>query len=83
MKKNVLCMIPARKGSVGLRNKNIIMTKIQKKDIKNSIKKIYTPNIKKKLKNMKKYYFKQNTSNKIIKILIEKNLKNLKIKKFN
>lgn len=64
-------------------DKNIIMTKIHQKDIKNSIKKIYTTNFKKKLKTVKKYYFKQNTSNKIIKILIEKNLKNLKIKKFN
>ena len=64
-------------------DKNIISSKIQKHDIKESIKKIYFINFKKKLKEVKKYYFKVNTSDDIIKILIKKNIKNIKIKKFN
>ena len=62
--------------------KSVINVNITKKDIKNSISKIYKKNIKKILKNSKNPYFKKNTSKNIVKILQKTNLKELKLKKF-
>ena len=56
--------------------KSVINVNISKKDIRNSISKIYKRNIKKILKNSKNPYFKKNTSKNIVKILQKINLKN-------
>ncbi len=63
-------------------SKNIIQVNIEKRNIKKAIKKVYTPRFKKNLKLTKSFYFKKGTSAKIIKILKNIKLKNIKIKKF-
>ena len=61
---------------------NILQTKPLEKSITNSINIIYTGKFKANLKQTKSFYFKKKTSNKIIKILKNINLKNIKRKKF-
>ena len=61
---------------------NIIQSDINTKKILLSINKIYKKKFIKKIKKTKSFYFNKNTSKKIIDILINKNLKNIKIKKF-
>ncbi len=64
------------------KDKNIIFSEPDFKKILLSIKKIYSNKFNKNLKNTKSFYFKSNTSDKIIDVLINKKLKNIKIKKF-
>lgn len=65
-----------------LQAKSIINCDNQKKDILKAINRVYSKNFQKKLKNIVNPYGDGNASKKIVKILKEKNMKDIIIKKF-
>ena len=65
-----------------VKSESVIDTKIKKKDIINSIKKIYSKKFQIKIKNSFNPYGNGGASEKIIKILKKKKMKNFMLKKF-
>ena len=61
---------------------NIVNSDYKKKNILKAINKIYSKRFKKNIEKTESIYFKKNTSTKILKVLLSKNLNNLKQKKF-
>ena len=61
---------------------NIVQTNLEKKNILRAIKKTYSSSFRKKLKNVKSFYYKKNTTENIVKVLRNISLKNIKTKKF-
>lgn len=61
---------------------NIVNTDNKKKSILKAINKIYSYSFRKKLRKTKSFYFKKNSTNKIMKVLRSKNLNNIKEKRF-